>query len=394
VAQYVQATGDVEILQEKIPFLEGQPLEEGEHEAITVPLPTEEKAPLHEHCRLAIERGLTAGPHGLPLIGSGDWNDGLNRVGVDGKGESVWLAWFLIDVLKSFTGVMERAGLGEHVAPYRKQAERLAESVEKEAWDGKWYRRGYFDDGTSLGSSENLEAWIDSLPQSWAVLSGAADPNHARQALESAQEHLVIEDEKLVLLFTPPFDRSEQSPGYIQAYPPGVRENGGQYTHGALWLAMAFARLGDGDRSHSLLTMLNPIEHARKPEEVDRYVVEPYAVAADVYRLPGRVGQGGWTWYTGSAGWMYRAWIEEVLGVRVRGGTMLIDPVLPSGWDKVALRYRHGRALYEITIDNPDGLNRGVAWMDMDGRRLEGAAIPLEKALIKHRVHVRLGTGK
>jgi len=393
VAQYVQVTGDVEIVQEEIPFLEGRPLEEGEHEAIGVSQPTEEKAPLHEHCRLALERGLTAGPHGLPLIGIGDWNDGLNRVGVEGKGESVWLAWFLIDVLERFTEVMERAGLGEQVASYRKRAERLAESVEKEAWDGEWYRRGYFDDGTPLGSLINREAWIDSLPQSWAVLSGAADPNRARQALESAYEHLVLEKEKLVLLFTPPFDKMEQSPGYIQAYPPGVRENGGQYTHGALWLAMAFARIGDGDRSHSLLTMLNPIEHAREPEDVGRYVVEPYVVAADIYRLPGRVGQGGWTWYTGSAGWMYRAWLEEVLGVKVRGNRMWIDPVLPSSWDKATVRYRYGKALYEITLENPDGLERGVAWVEMDGRRLEDTAIPLEKDRIKHRVRVRLGTG-
>jgi cyclic beta-1,2-glucan synthetase len=393
VARYVQVTGDVEILQEEIPFLDGRPLEEGEHEAIGKPQPTEEKAPLHEHCRLALERGLTAGPHGLPLIGIGDWNDGLNRVGVEGRGESVWLAWFLIDIVARFTEVMEGAGLGEHVAPYRKQAERLAEAVEKQAWDGDWYRRGYFDDGTPLGSLKNQEAWIDSLPQSWAVLSGAADPDRARQALESAHEHLVIDDEKLVLLFTPPFDKTEKSPGYIQAYPPGVRENGGQYTHGAVWLAMAFARLGNGERSHTLLSMLNPIEHAREPEDVDRYAVEPYAVAADIYRLPGRVGQGGWTWYTGSAGWMYRAWLEEVLGVKVCGDTMWIDPVLPSSWDKVAIRYRHGKALYEIAIENPDGLNRGVAWVEMDGRRMEDASIPLEKNLIKHRVRVRMGNG-
>jgi cyclic beta-1,2-glucan synthetase len=314
-------------------------------------------------------------------------------VGVEGKGESVWLAWFLIDVVGRFTEVMEQAGMGEHVASYRKEAERLAEAVEKEAWDGDWYRRGYFDDGTPLGSLKNREAWIDSLPQSWAVLSGAADRERARQALESAYEHLVPNNEKLVLLFTPPFDKTEKSPGYIQAYPPGVRENGGQYTHGALWLAMAFARLGDGEKSHALLSMLNPIEHAREPEDVARYVVEPYVVAADIYRLPGRVGQGGWTWYTGSAGWMYRAWLEEVLGVKVCGNTMRIDPVLPSSWDKVGVRYRHGKALYEITIENPDGLNGGVAWVEVDGRRLEDSAIALEKALIKHRVRVRLGTG-
>jgi cyclic beta-1,2-glucan synthetase len=201
----------------------------------------------------------------------------------------------------------------------------------------------------------------------------------------------VLKDENMVLLFTPPFDASEMNPGYIKAYPPGVRENGGQYTHGALWLAMAFARIGDGDRSAALLKMLNPIEHAREPEAVGRYAVEPYVVAADVYRLPGRVGQGGWTWYTGAAGWMYRAWIEEVLGIKVSGGKLVIDPVLPSGWDRASIRYRHGKTVYEIAIENPEGVNRGVVWVEMDGQRLEDTAIPLEEELIKHRVRVRLG---
>lgn len=391
-ANYVRVTGDVKILREKIGFIEGRPLEDGEHEVFGTPVESRDGASLYEHCRLAIERGITSGPHGLPLMGTGDWNDGMNRLGVEGRGESVWLAWFLVDALKQFAGLTElTAEASESAALYLKKAERLAAAIEKSAWDGDWYQRAWFDDGTPLGSSKNEEARIDSLPQSWAVLSGAADPKRARRALESANEQLVLKEEKMVLLFAPPFDTAAMNPGYIKAYPPGVRENGGQYTHGALWLAMAFARIGDGDRSAALLSMLNPIEHAREPEAVGRYAVEPYVVAADVYRLPGRVGQGGWTWYTGAAGWMYRTWIEEVLGMKVSSGKLVIDPVLPSGWDKVSIRYRHGKTVYEIAIENPEGLNRGVAWVEMDGHRLEDTAIPLEEELIKHRVRVRLG---
>ena len=391
-ANYIRVTGDINILNEKICFLEGKPLEEGENEVFGTPVESRDGASLYEHCRLAIDRSITtSGKHGLPLIGTGDWNDGMNRVGVEGKGESVWLAWFLVDVLKQFAELTELVGeTSGTAAQYAEKAELITAAIEKSAWDGDWYKRAWFDDGTSLGSSESQEARIDSLPQSWAVLSSAADPERAARALESAHEHLVLEDDNMVLLFTPPFDTAAIDPGYIKTYPPGVRENGGQYTHGALWLAMAFARIDDGDRSTSLLKMLNPIEHAREPEAVDRYAVEPYVVAADVYRLPGRVGQGGWTWYTGAAGWMYRAWIEEVLGLKVRRGKMIIDPVLPSGWDRANIRYRHGKSVYEIEIENPEGLNRGVAWVEMDGHRLEDNTITIEDELIKHRVRVRI----
>jgi len=390
-ANYVRVTGDVAILQEKVGFLEGSPLEPDEHEVFGRPAASRDGASLYEHCRLAIDKGITSGPHGLPLMGIGDWNDGMNRVGVQGRGESVWLAWFLVDVLKQFAELTELAGEEAEAAQYLDKAESLAAAVENSAWDGDWYQRAWFDDGAPLGSSKNEEARIDSLPQSWAVLCGAADPKRAARALESAHAYLVLNKENMVLLFTPPFDTADMNPGYIKAYPPGVRENGGQYTHGALWLAMAFARIGDGDRSAALLKMLNPIEHARETQAVNQYVVEPYVVAADIYRLPDRIGQGGWTWYTGAAGWMYRAWIEEVLGLKVRGGKLIIDPVLPSGWDNVNIRYRHEKAVYEITIENPEGLNRGVAWVEIDGHRLEGPEIQLEEEPIKHRVHVRLG---
>ena len=232
---------------------------------------------------------------------------------------------------------------------------------------------------------------IDSIPQSWACLSGAADADRAGRALESAWKHLVREDEGLVLLFAPPFDKTEPSPGYIKGYPPGVRENGGQYTHAALWFAMALARRGDGERAAKMLRLLNPIEHARDPEAVWRYGVEPYVIAADVYRLPGRVGQGGWSWYTGSAAWMYRAWVEEVLGLKVRGDHMRIDPVIPGWWEGFRLRYRHGEAMYEIQVENPEGCERGVSWVEMDGRRLRDGVIPLERGLVKHRILVRMG---
>lgn len=394
VSHYVRVTGDRSILEETIPFLESRPLEEGEHEIFLVPDQSSERASLYEHCRRAIQRGLTSGPHGLPLIGIGDWNDGMNRVGVDGKGESVWLAWFLIDVLNGFAEVAQGIEERDDADQFRQQALQLAATVEREAWDGEWYLRAIFDDGTPLGSSKNEEARIASLPQSWAWISGAADSDRAEQALKSAWEHLVREDEKLVLLFTPPFDTSELTPGYIKGYPPGVRENGGQYTHGALWLAIAYARKGDGERAAHLLRLMNPVEHTREPEDVQRYAVEPYVVAADVYRLPGREGRGGWTWYTGSAGWMYRAWIEEVLGLKVRDGNLTLDPVIPQAWEGFRLRYCHGEAVYEIEVENPDGVNRGVAWVEMDGRRLEEVVIPLEEAAIKHRVRVRMGRAR
>jgi cyclic beta-1,2-glucan synthetase len=274
---------------------------------------------------------------------------------------------------------------------YYEERSALIRRVEQAGWDGEWYLRGTFDDGSPLGSAANREAKIDSLPQSWAWLSGAADPLRADQALESAWQHLVLRDEGLVLLFEPPFDKAEPSPGYIKGYPPGVRENGGQYTHAALWMAMAMARKGEGERAVQLLRMLNPIEHARDAETAWHYGVEPYVVAADVYRLPGRVGQGGWSWYTGSAAWMYRAWVEEVLGLQLRGAELRVNPVIPRSWPGFSLNYRHGETVYAIQVENPDGFERGVAWMEMDGQRVTGGVIALERGLVKHQVVVRMG---
>ncbi len=391
-AHYVRATGDAAILDQAIPFLEGRILEENEHELFFVPAISATSASLLEHCRRAITRATSAGPHGLPLIGTGDWNDGLNRVGAGGKGESVWLGWFQICVLNDFAAMLDLRGAEEDAGICRMRAERLAKKIETEAWDGAWYRRGYFDDGRPLGSQESVEARIDSIAQSWAAISGLADRERVEQSLRSLNEYLVREKDKIILLFTPPFDKTPQDVGYIKGYPPGVRENGGQYTHAAAWAALAYARQGDGDKAVSLLRMLNPIEHAREQEDYERYKVEPYVIPGDVYALAGHVGRGGWTWYTGAASWIYRVWLEEVLGFKRHGERLTIDPVIPKDWPSFRIRYRHGSTPYEITVENPEHLSQGVVSVQLDGAGVEEKIIALQDDGQPHTVLVRLGS--
>lgn len=348
-AQYVRITGDRSILDENVTFLEGELLSEHQEEVFQIPNIAKESGSLLEHCKRALKKGTTSGVHGLPLIGSCDWNDGMSRVGVKGKGESVWLGWFLIQVM------LDYAELINDKDSYKEEVLSLAKIIEENAWDGAWYRRAYYDDGTPIGSHLNVEAYIDSISQSWAIISGLGDKERCKIALRSADEQLVKVKEHLVLLLTPPFDKTPEDPGYIKAYPPGVRENGGQYTHGSSWLAMAFARSGEGNKAAELLRMLTPTLHTTTPEANALYRLEPYVIAADVYSLKNQEGRGGWSWYTGSSGWIYRIWLEEVLGFTLRGQTLTLHPVIPTEWEQYKIHYRYKTARYSITVKNHTG---------------------------------------
>ncbi|MGH7307369.1 MAG: GH36-type glycosyl hydrolase domain-containing protein [Candidatus Rokuibacteriota bacterium] len=393
VAQYVEATGDAPVLDEVVPFLEGPPLATGQHESYFQPTVSSEPGTLFEHCARALDRSLAVGAHGLPLIGSGDWNDGMNRVGPEGRGESVWLGWFLHTTLWEFAKIADARGEHARATGWRKHVSALKTSLEEHGWDGDWYRRAYFDDGTPLGSVVNAECRIDSIAQSWAVLSGAAESGRAARAMAAVEEYLVRRGQELVLLFTPPFDRTTLDPGYIKGYPPGVRENGGQYTHAAIWAVMAFAALGDGDKANELFSILNPINRASTRAGVYRYKVEPYVAAADIYAEPPHVGRGGWTWYTGSAGWMYRAGLEWLLGFRLRGAILHLDPCIPRAWRRFEITFRYHASRYEIMIENPSGVTRGVASVEVDGAPLAsgGASLPLIDDGTTRRVRVILG---
>jgi cyclic beta-1,2-glucan synthetase len=391
-AQYVAVTDDAAVLDEPVPFLEGPALRDDEHESYFLPTIGTRPAPLYEHCARALDRSLEVGAHGLPLMGTGDWNDGMNRVGVEGKGESVWLGWFLHTAIAAFAPLAERRGDATRAAAWRTHAIALRTALDEHGWDGSWYRRAFFDDGTPLGSSSNDECQIDSIAQSWAVISGAGRLSRAAAAMAATDERLVSRDHALVRLFTPPFHLTQRDPGYIKAYPPGVRENGGQYTHGALWTVIAFAMLGDGDKAAELFSLLNPINHSSSRAAVYRYKVEPYVACADVYEEPAHIGRGGWTWYTGSAGWMYRAGIEWMLGIRLRGATLSIDPCIPKSWQGFSVAFKYRSASYDITVDNPRGVCLGVTGIEVDGQLLatvEPFALADDGAT--HRVKVTLG---
>ncbi len=385
--RYIRATGDTGVLDEPAPFIEGRPLNPEEDSYYDLPILSGETASLYEHCVRAIRRGLRYGEHGLPLIGSGDWNDGMNLVGIKGRGESVWLGWFLCDTLTRFAEVARARGDTGFADKCEHDAAGLKENIERHGWDGEWYRRAYFDDGTPLGSASNTECRIDSISQSWAVLSRSGDPDRARQAMEALDHHLVRRDEALIQLLEPPFDSSPLDPGYIKGYVPGVRENGGQYTHAAVWAAMAFAAQGDSVRAWELLRMINPVRHAQSSATIARYKAEPYVVAADVYAVAPHTGRGGWTWYTGSAGWLYRLILESLLGLSREGRTLRVTPCLPPAWQPFTLRYRFGDTVYRIAVVPAEG---GAPGITLDGLELADGAIPLEDDRVAHTVEVRV----
>ena len=402
-AEYVSLTGDDTVLTEKVPFRRAPLLEPGQDERYGQYPETSATYSLFEHCRRALEKGMTSGKHNLPLMGGGDWNDGMNRVGIEGRGESTWLGWFLYSTLNRFADLCERRGQDEPAAGYRQRASDLAQAIEHSAWDGEWYLRAFYDDGSPLGSSENgglprsgrtsatLECQIDSIAQSWGVLSGGGDPQRAAQAMQSVSEHLVRRSQRLVLLFTPPFDKTLRDPGYIKGYPPGVRENGGQYTHAALWSAWAFLGLGQFEEGFELFQLLNPILHADAPEKAFHYRVEPYVVAADVYGAPPFTGQGGWTWYTGSSSWMYRLGLEGFLGLKKRGDRLEMDPRIPRDWPGFRVTYRFGLATYEFQVQNPGHVNQGVQQVSLNGRALPDKVIPLSQNSGNYTVLIVMG---
>jgi cyclic beta-1,2-glucan synthetase len=397
VAHYILVTNDLAVLDETIPYLEGPFLRPDERDSFFQPMVSGEYATLFEHCARALDRSLTCGIHGLPLIGTGDWNDGMNTIGEKGKGESVWLAWFIHSALSMFAPLANARGEHIRASAWLRHAAALRESLEREAWDSDWYLRGYYDDGTPLGSASSEECRIDSIAQSWGVISGVADPARAAKAMAAVNKHLVRRSDGLVLLFTPPFDRTSREPGYIKGYPPGIRENGGQYTHGAVWSTIAFAMLGDGDKAYELFSMVNPINRSSTRAAMHRYKVEPYVVCADVYSQPPHIGRGGWTWYTGSAGWMYRAGLEWILGFRVQGTMLLLDPCVPKLWGGFEIRYRYRSSCYDIVVENPHGVSRGVTSWALDGV-VQSAPLPGNPAQLSladdgatHQVRVILG---
>jgi cyclic beta-1,2-glucan synthetase len=391
-AHYVEATGDASILNQQIPFLTAPELQAEEHDRYAKFDATAGTTSLFEHCRRALTHAKTEGRHGLPLMGDGDWNDGMNRVGALGRGESVWLGFFLCATMNSFAKLCEWQGEAKEAAQWRESAVSLGARIDEAAWDGAWYLRAFYDDGFPLGSALARTCRIDSIAQSWAILSGVADPARAVQAVRSADEILVREHERLILLLDPPFEGGQHDPGYIKAYPPGVRENGGQYTHAATWLGHAHAGIGDGFRAERIFRILNPILRGSSREEAERYRVEPYVLAGDIYGAAPFVGRGGWTWYTGAAGWMWRLGVEAILGLRCHEGGLRLDPCIPPHWPGFEATVRVGDREYHVMVDNSRGTGRGILSITMDGVALPSPLVTLAPGASRREVRVVLGT--
>jgi cyclic beta-1,2-glucan synthetase len=385
-------TGDAAVLDEIVPFIEGRNLDDTERDAFFQPTVSEGGSSLFDHCALALDKSLLTGVHGLPLIGTGDWNDGMDAIGALGEGESIWLGWFLFKALTDFALCAEQRHALVKAQRWREHAAGLKQALNDAGWDGDWYRRAYFDDGSALGSVGDNACRIDSIAQSWAVISGAGDPTRAARAMAALDKYLIHRDDCLVLLFEPPFDRPLRNPGYIKGYPPGVRENGGQYTHAAAWATLAFVMQGDGDRAGELLGMLNPIHRTDTQAGVNRYKAEPYVIAADIYSQTPHVGRGGWTWYTGSAAWMYRVTLEGLLGFRVNGAHLYIDPCIPRSWIGFEISYHYRSSRYEISVDNPTNVCRGIAMIKLDDALLKpDAPILLVDDGALHHISLTLG---
>ena len=386
VSRYVKHTGDETILDEPVKFVEGRLLNPGEESCYELPGISEQAASLYEHCVRSIRHGMHYGANGLPLMGSGDWNDGMDKVGHEGKGESVWLAFFFFDVLNRFQFLARARKDMEFAESCVKETRMLKKNIEQNAWDGNWYLRAFFDDGTPLGSAKNQECKIDSIPQSWSVLSGAGQAVHSREAMNSAYAFLVKKDQSVIRLFDPPFNLAVPNPGYIRGYFPGVRENGGQYTHAAIWLIMAAAALEDRQRTYELIRMINPLNHADSAAAIKRYKTEPYVIAADVYAVENREGMGGWTWYTGSAGWMYQMLTESFLGLKRTGNRLTMKPCTPEEWNEWHIDYRFGETDYHLHFFRNDGIKQTK--IVMDDQEQDSEDLLLVNDRVKHEVLV------
>jgi cyclic beta-1,2-glucan synthetase len=390
-AEYIRETGDYDILKMEAPFLEDELLRPHEDERYCQPRVSNETATIFDHCVRSVEYGLKFGERGLPLMGGGDWNDGMNTVGNGGKGESVWLGWFLCATLQKFIPLCRSMGDEDRAVRYHHFIDQIAAAIEENAWDGNWYKRAFFDNGTPLGSANNKECKIDSLAQSWAVISGKGNPDRVKKALASLEDYLIMRDEGLIKLLTPPFDNGDLEPGYIKGYVPGVRENGGQYTHAAAWVIIAFAMWGEGDKACEFFDLINPINHTRTNREYSIYKVEPYVMAADVYSVYPHVGRGGWTWYTGTAGWVYKAGVESILGFSKAADELTIEPCIPKKWNEYTMRYRYVDTVYDIVVKNPKNINKGVERVVVDGKTLKQNAVKLVNDKKDHRVEVIMG---